>query len=354
MSHAARIDFEALSLTARITCEAALKQLCKMDTILERVKNAASELLTERVKGYEAYLLKERTNLQDEINKVIEKSKTQNRDQNIANVASNLNDLVNDLMTNRLMMIENVIDEELIKTVNQLQQEQKEKREGMIHISQEQLRKLSEIEDFALREEVYKLLVEMNTNDFNALIGKAEQNLVQKNDEILKNKKQQLVANIQKDLHGAGVEEDIIQEVVSKDINSISDLHAMNESASKEMIGEKVRKETLKIISNTIKSRGFIVDKKNIKLDRGKNEVKLIAQKASGERAEFRIYLDGKFIYKFDGYEGQACQKDLQPFMSDLADIYDVKVLKQTEIWSNPDKISTMKYQTINKNKGTN
>ena len=58
--------------------------------------------------------------------------------------------------------------------------------------------------------------------------------------------------------------------------------------------------------------------------------------------------------YKFDGYEGQACQEDLQPFMNDLADIYDVKVLKKTEIWSNPDKISTMKYQTINKNKGTN
>lgn len=354
MSHAARIDFEALSLTARITCEEALKQLCKMDAILERIKNAASELLTERVKGYEVYLLRERAKLQDEITKVIEKSKTQNRDQNIANVASNLNNIVNDLMTNRLMMIESVIDEELIKTVNQLQKEQKEKRDGMIHISQEQIRQLSEIEDFALREEVYRLLVENNKIDFNIQINKAEQNLEHKNNEILQIKKQQLVADIQKDLKDADVEEDIINDVVSKDINAISDLQSMKEDASKEIIGEKVRKETLKIISKTIKSRGFIVDKKNIKIDRKKNEVKLIAQKASGERAEFRIYLDGKFIYKFDGYEGQACQEDLQPFINDLADIYDLKVLKQTEIWSNPDKISTMKYQTIDKNKGTN
>ena len=75
MSHAARIDYEALSLTARITCEEALKQLCKMDAILIRIKNSASDLLTDKVKGYEAYLLRERSNLQNEINSVIEKSK---------------------------------------------------------------------------------------------------------------------------------------------------------------------------------------------------------------------------------------------------------------------------------------
>jgi hypothetical protein len=325
-----------------------------MDAILERIKEAASELLTERVKGYEVYLLRERAKLQSEINQIIEKSKTQNRDRNIANVANNLNNIVNDLMSNRLMMIESVIDEELIKTVSQIKQEQRERREGVIHISQEQIDELATIEDFALREEVYKLLIENSKSNFNNLFDQAKLNIKKRNNEILEHKKEQLVADIKKDLHSAGVEESIVKEVVSNEIKSIADLQSMKEKASQEIIGEKVRKETLKIISKTIKNRGFIVDKKNIKIDREKNEVKLIAQKASGERAEFRIYLDGKFIYKFDGYEGQACQEDLQPFMNDLADIYDVKVLKQTEIWSNPDKISTMKYQTIDKNKGTN
>ena len=78
-------------------------------------------------------------------------------------------------------------------------------------------------------------------------------------------------------------------------------------------------------------------------------KLRFIAQKVSGERAEFRIYLDGKFIYKFDGYEGQACQKDIEPFMKDLADIYDIKVVKQVDNWSNPDKNQSMKYQTVNK-----
>jgi hypothetical protein len=37
--------------------------------------------------------------------------------------------------------------------------------------------------------------------------------------------------------------------------------------------------------------------------------------------------------------------------MNDLKEIYGIKIEKETEIWSNPDKNSTMKYQTINYNK---
>ena len=45
----------------------------------------------------------------------------------------------------------------------------------------------------------------------------------------------------------------------------------------------------------------------------------MVAMKASGERADFKIYMDGKFIYDFHhGYKGQACQKDIEPFMKDL------------------------------------
>ena len=102
---------------------------------------------------------------------------------------------------------------------------------------------------------------------------------------------------------------------------------------------------------DAIKQRGFIVDKKNIKINRESNEVVMVALKASGEKAEFRVFLDGRFIYDFRGYEGQACQKDIEPFMKDLEEVYGIHVTKSQEIWSNPDKISTMKYQTFNTNK---
>ena len=72
--------------------------------------------------------------------------------------------------------------------------------------------------------------------------------------------------------------------------------------------------------------------------------------KASGEKAEFRVFMDGKFIYDFRGYEGQACQKDIQPFLNDLEEVYGLHVTKTQEIWSNPDKISSMKYQTVKTN----
>ncbi len=40
--------------------------------------------------------------------------------------------------------------------------------------------------------------------------------------------------------------------------------------------------------------------------------------------------------------------------MEDLEEIYGIKVTNREEIWKNPDKISNMKYQTINQNKGKN
>ena len=93
-------------------------------------------------------------------------------------------------------------------------------------------------------------------------------------------------------------------------------------------------------------------DKKNIKINKETNEVHMVTMKASGERADFKIYMDGKFIYDFHhGYKGQGCQKDIEPFMKDLEDVYGIHVTKSQKIWSNPDKISTMKYQAMNTNK---
>jgi hypothetical protein len=257
-------------------------------------------------------------------------------------------------MTKRLMMIESVIDEELVKTINQVQQEKKERLEGIIHISESQIQKLATINDYVLREEVYQLLIHNKKLSYDEALSKATANIESKNNELIEVNKENLLKEISDEMHIAGVKTETIKEMIDGNIKNVEDFDTLRQKASKEIIGEKVRKETLKVISKTIKSKGFIVDKKNIKIDREKNEVKLIAKKASGERAEFRIYLDGKFIYKFDGYQGQACQEDLKPFMNDLSEIYDIKVVEKAEIWSNPDKNSSMKYQTINKNEGTN
>jgi hypothetical protein len=140
-------------------------------------------------------------------------------------------------------------------------------------------------------------------------------------------------------------------ETVEKIVGTGKPLTEIREAATTEIVGEKVRQKSMKLIMKAIAERGFIVDKKNIKINRETNEVTMVALKASGERATFKIFLDGKFIYDFRGYEGQACQKDIEPFMTALEEVYGIHVTERQEIWSNPDKISTMKYQAMNTNK---
>jgi len=356
MSHAATINYEALSIAARATCEQALKQLCKIDELLARIKDKASMLITDRVRSYEAFLKKEQTNITAELNQIIIKANAKTRDASIANNANNLSRIVDNLTSYRLNAMEDLIDDELINATNRHQQNLNNQELGIININQDILKKLQTIDDFMLRESIYQVAIQNENSNKSWIelqaLGKSRMDL--QLDSSLQKHKGQIMMDIKQELKDAKVDDQVIQIILSSKIQNISDVEAIRNKATSEIIGETVRKETLKVIMKTVETRGFIVDKKNIKIDREKNEVKFIAQKVSGERAEFRIYLDGKFIYKFDGYEGQACQKDIEPFMKDLADIYDIKVVKQVDNWSNPDKNQSMKYQTVNKNKGTN
>ena len=356
MSHAATINYEALSIAARATCEQALKQLCKIDELLARIKDKASMLITDRVRSYEAFLKKEQANITAELNQIISKTNAKTRDSSIVNNANNLSRIVDNLTSYRLNAMEDLIDDELINATNKIQENLKNKEQGIINISQAIIKKLDTIEDFMLRESIYQVAIQSENSNKSWIELKelGKKHLDAQLESSLQKHKGQIMSDIKQELKDAKVDDQLIESISSSKIQNISDVETIRNKATSEIIGESVRKETLKVIMKTVETRGFIVDKKNIKIDREKNEVIFIAQKLSGERAEFRIYLDGKFIYKFDGYEGQACQKDIEPFMKDLADIYDIKVVKQVDNWSNPDKNQSMKYQTVNKNKGTN
>ncbi len=356
MSHAATINYEALSIAAKATCEQALKQLCKIDALLARIKDQASLLITDRVRSYEAFLKKEQASITSELNQIIEKANAKTRDASIVNNANNLSRIVDNLTSYRLNAMEDLINDELINATNRLQENIKNKEQGIISISQDILKKLETIDDFMLRESVYQVAIqnENSGKSWAELQKLGKQRLESQLETSIEKHKKQIMLDIKQELKDAKVDAQVIDSISSTNIQSVADVETIRNKATSEIIGESVRKETLKVIMKTVETRGFIVDKKNIKIDREKNEVRFVAQKVSGERADFRIYLDGKFIYKFDNYEGQACQKDIEPFMKDLADIYDIKVVKQVDNWSNPDKNQSMKYQTVNQNKGTN
>lgn len=148
----------------------------------------------------------------------------------------------------------------------------------------------------------------------------------------------------------SNVPADIIEKVMEAGKGTGSALEQIYQKSDEAIIGETMRKQSLQIILKSIKAQGFVVDTKNIR--RKDDVVTLIAQKPGGEIAKFSVYIDGKFIYDFKGYEGQACQKDIEPFLADLQEIYGVDITESKEIWKNPDKIQTQKIKTANTRSG--
>jgi hypothetical protein len=238
-----------------------------------------------------------------------------------------------------------MIDEGLLNAGQESAQNLLNKMNGVLNISQSVIERINQIEDVSLRELAYREMVNGANAElgFDELVSKAQAEY----DILVGKKTRQVIEECKAELKANGVATEIVENA-----KTIDEANAATNAA---ITDEKVRKETLKVIINAIKERGFIVDtKKNLKIDKEKNIVKLVALKASGQMAEFEIQLNGKFMYHFDEYEGHACKKDIAPFLEDLKNIYDIDITHEEIIWENPDKIQTQKYQYVNKNKGTN
>lgn len=118
---------------------------------------------------------------------------------------------------------------------------------------------------------------------------------------------------------------------------SFSPLELMNESVQN-IIDESLRQSAVKSIIKSITDKGFIVDRKNIR--KKGDVVTIIAVKPGNQKAEFSIDLSGKFSYRFDGYEGKACEKDISAMEEDLENIYGINITEKKTIWENPDKLT--------------
>ena len=110
------------------------------------------------------------------------------------------------------------------------------------------------------------------------------------------------------------------------------------DAAVQNVVDESLRQSAVKSIIKSIKEKGFIVEKKNIR--KKGDMVTIVALKPGNQRAEFSIDLDGKFVYRFDGYEGKACEKDISSMEEDLEKIYGIKIKDKKTTWENPDKLT--------------
>ncbi len=366
MSRAAVIDYEAIGLETQAVCNLANNEVLKIDSLIENINKGATNIINDRIVNYQKELMKEKQILIEAIDAIQKdaellkqkgtvKSDTDydeyKKRNELVEKATTLKAKVDSLATNKILVIEELINEELINIGNLAKDKLIRESYGQVDIKADILEKINQLPDLVVRESALLLLRESENKelDFLELVKKAEERLERLTEELKTKNKVRIINQIKEDMVKAKVDNEIIE----KTIGSTDNIDLIKQNATKEIINEEIRLESLKIILKTIRDRGFIVDtKKNIKINRESNEVILVAQKATGEVAEFKIYLDGKFIYHFDGYEGQACQEDLQPFLEDLENIYGFEMEEQSVIWSNPDKISTQKYQAIDTKKG--
>ncbi len=372
MSHQVTVDFEGVAITIQSQCKTAAHSLCKIDKTLDKIHQTADRLETVKVKKYEEYLLKAKDEIQRKIDAFTESLeeykalKTQRFDadvrygnaesKSLAHMYSELQTTIKsqgedlertvvELTGSKLAVLDQLIDDELAEAGSKAAQALIDKSNGVITLSKETLDKINSISDVSLRELTYREALKESNNGlgFDELLKLGQENY----DILLGKKTAKVLEEYKEELKERGLP--------SEKIDEASSIDEAAKAANSALTDEEVRKQTLQVIVKAIKSRGFIVDtKKNLKIDRARNVLKLVALKASGQKAEFEIQINGKFMYHFDGYEGLACNKDIEPFMEDLQNIYDIKVLHEEVQWSNPDKISTQKYQYVNKNKGTN
>ena len=357
MSHQVQIDYEAIAIRCESICEVAEKQIAELDQMLADIESGSKTLMKSQVVALKQTIEAGRNSLAENINALRMRAKEvakkgvvsgdsdrlrQNSADNVDKAAQELQNQVNELAAKRLVEMRALYQGLLESSIEENQKRLREKANGVVTIPTEIQKFLDSIQDETERQFTYLAYLKNDTLSGDDLI-RAGRELKNETYESRIEKERE---KIRRELEAARVEKTTIDKVVTEN----KPLSEIRSAATEEIVGEKVRQKSLKIIMSAISARGFIVDKKNIKINRDANEVILVGLKASGEKAEFRVFLDGRFVYDFRGYEGQACQKDIQPFLDDLEKVYGIHITKTQEIRSNPDKVSTMKYQAVKTN----
>lgn len=372
MSRTVRIDYQCISIECQSICELASSQLCKLNHMLEEIEKGASRLVNAQSIALKNEILEMRSQLQEQINRVAESAK-QNARKGVVYTdfdfddthrgardpikeAETLKHMVNHMCTTRLAEVEALYQTLLGQKLKEHSAEMYDLAFGVVNMNGTFMQQVSQIEDKLLQQYVYMEWLQDRKADFSVLRQRGELAMKKATGHLLEDQREEQLSEIRNEMKTSGVAPEAIERVLKSDGNGNiqEQISSIREQATEEIIGEQKRKKALKIIKESIKKLGFLIPKGGTKIQRDTDEVVLIAQRPSGEKAEFRISLNGKFIYHFGGYEGQACEKDIAPLLADLEEVYGIQITSQEEIWRNPDKLSTQHYQTadVNHRKG--
>lgn len=121
------------------------------------------------------------------------------------------------------------------------------------------------------------------------------------------------------------------------DNDAVEHIFATEQALDAAIVDESCRREVVQAIQRTLEEAGFATEKpRRIRRD-GIDEVLICGQRMAGGVAEFKVSLSGALSYKFDGYQGAACRKDIGLVMPRLRSAYGIELSDEVVRWSNPD-----------------
>lgn len=134
-----------------------------------------------------------------------------------------------------------------------------------------------------------------------------------------------------------------IQEVLASGQADAAQLHRdlaeERTRSEKAIVQERCRRQAVRAILASLQTAGFLVEAPRRQTG-DKDEVVIRARKPAGAEASFRVGATGEMLYKFDRYEGSACQTDLARVLPLLRDVYGVNLSDERVLWRNPDRLS--------------
>ncbi|TYC51386.1 hypothetical protein ETQ85_24490 [Zoogloea oleivorans] len=114
-------------------------------------------------------------------------------------------------------------------------------------------------------------------------------------------------------------------------------LNQLVQDRDKAAVDESQRREVVRAVYQSLQQAGFVVDRPELLVSQGEDQVLIRARRPAGAQADFRVNLSGHLSYKFHQYKGKTCEKDIAPVMATLQDAYGISLSDKRVIWVNPD-----------------
>lgn len=132
-----------------------------------------------------------------------------------------------------------------------------------------------------------------------------------------------------------------LQTMAKNEVVTKEQVKSLQEKTIEKFSLDEMRKELILSIYKEIQKLGFgIVKAPHVVQVKGEEQIQFAAKKPSGQVMYCTVKVNGNIAWKFDGYEGQACQGDISRLKEQLQQAYGFKLDEKAVYWENPDKIS--------------